>query len=125
MSRLAVGYLIYLTFAIAVTVFVGRTLHRHGRLFLIDVFHGQVALADAVNHLLLIGFYLLNLALVLLSLRSRTQLADPLAVATFLTDKLSCLLLVLGGMHFVNVTVLLAVRRHAWQTPAPLTTFLD
>ena len=54
-------YLGYLTLSIAVTVWVARTLHRNGRAFLVDAFHGQESLADSVNHLLVVGFYLINL----------------------------------------------------------------
>lgn len=111
MTRLAVGYLLYLLASAAITVYVGQTLHRHGRLFLIDVFHGQVAMADTVNHLLLVGFYLTNLAFVLLMLRSRGVLGDDLAIATFLSDKLGIVLTTLGLMHFFNVAVLMRVRR--------------
>jgi len=50
-------YLIYLAISIALTVWVARTLHKNGRVFLVDVFHGNEALADSVNHLLVVGFY--------------------------------------------------------------------
>lgn len=125
MSRLAVGYLLYLATAVLVTVFVGRTLFRHGRVFLTDCFPEQPALVEAVNRLLLVGFYLLNLSLVLLTLRERLSLPDNLAIATFLTDKLGRMLLVLGGMHFLNVAVLTACRTRARTTPTELTAFLD
>jgi hypothetical protein len=111
MTRLAVGYVIYLLASAGVTVCVGRTLHRHGRLFLIDVFHGDVSLAAPVNHLLLVGFYLVNVAFVLLMLRTRSPLMDDLAIATFVADKLGTVLTTLGAMHFVNVAVLLGARR--------------
>lgn len=125
MSRLAVGYVLYLTIAVAVTVFVGRTLYRHGRVFITECFPGQPELVDAVNRLLLVGFYLLNLSLVLLTLRERVSLPHNLAIATFLTDKLGRMLLVLGGMHFLNVAVLSIFRTRARNTPAELTAFLD
>lgn len=125
MTRLALAYLIYLLCSVAITVFVGQTLHRHGRLFLIDVFHGNVPLADTVNHLLLVGFYLVNIALVLLFLRSKAFLPDDLAVATFLSEKLAVVLTTLGVMHFFNVGVLMAVRCRIWDTPTEIATFVD
>ena len=54
-------YSAYLLLSIVVTVWVARTLHKNGRAFLVDAFHGQEALADSVNHLLVVGFYLINL----------------------------------------------------------------
>ena len=125
MTRIAVGYLIYLLLSVGITVVVGRTLHRHGRLFVINCVHGDVSLADRVNDLLLVGFYLTNLAFVLLMLRSNLYLEDDLAVATFVSDKLGVVLTTLGAMHFVNVAVLMIVRKHAWNTPMEVVTFLD
>ncbi len=115
MTRLAAAYVLYLLISLAITVFVGRTLHRHGRLLVLDALHGNVRLADTVNDLLLVGFYLLNAALVLMLMKSRAVLPDELSLATFLSDKLAVVLLTLGGMHFFNVAALLAVRRRAWR----------
>ena len=76
MTRLAAGYLAYLVISVGITRFVGKALHRHGRLFVIDALHGHVRLAETVNDLLLVGFYLLNLSLALFLLRSNAPLAD-------------------------------------------------
>ena len=57
-------YLIYLAISIALTVWVAQTLHKNGRIFLVDCFGGNEPMADSVNHLLLVGFYLINLGYV-------------------------------------------------------------
>src|SRR6185295_15719152 len=62
-------YLIYLAISVALTIWVARTLHKNGRVFLVDVFHGNDALADSVNHLLVVGFYLINFGYVTLALK--------------------------------------------------------
>ena len=62
-------YLLYLAISIALTVWVGRTLFKNGRVFLVDVFHGNESLADSVNHLLVVGFYLINFGYVSLALK--------------------------------------------------------
>src|SRR5687767_9378851 len=69
-------YGLYLGFSLALTVWVGRTLFRHGRLFLVRVFGGEEALADSVNHLLLTGWYLVNGGWVLNTVRDGTHLRD-------------------------------------------------
>src|SRR6266851_693191 len=61
-------YISYLAISLAVTVWVAHTLHKNGRIFLVDAFHGNEALADSVNHLLVVGFYLINLGYVALAL---------------------------------------------------------
>ena len=52
-------YAIYLTAAAILTVWVSSTLHKNGRVFLVSVFP-QEGLADSINHLLVVGFYLIR-----------------------------------------------------------------
>src|SRR5258708_33752367 len=70
-----VTYLLYLAISIALTVWVAHTLHKNGRIFLVDVFHGNEPLADSVNHLLVVGFYLINLGHVSLALKIGSTIA--------------------------------------------------
>ena len=104
------AYVVYLLISLGITVGVGQTLHRHGRLFVINCVQGNVDLADRVNDLLLVGFYLTNIAFVLLMLRSRGDATDWGRAVLLLTDKLGIVLTTLGIMHFFNVGVLFAIR---------------
>ena len=81
-------YLIYLLVAVPLTIWVARTLSRNGRIFLVDVFHGNEDFADAVNRLLVVGFYLVNLGFVTLFLRSGSAVADARGVFEQLSVKL-------------------------------------
>jgi hypothetical protein len=91
---------------------VARTLSRSGRVFLADVFHGSEKLADAVNHLLVVGFYLVNLGFVALWLRGGdTDVRDVRGIFTALSYKVGTVLLVLGVLHLLNVYVLNRIRR--------------
>ena len=62
-------YIIYLYVSVILTIWVARTLHQRGRVFLVDAFHGNEAVADSVNHLLVVGFYLINIGYVTLALK--------------------------------------------------------
>ena len=106
-------YLTYLGISIALTVWVARTLHRNGRLFLIDCLHGNTELADALNHLLVVGFYLINVGFVSLALRFGVRAEDLKEALESLSTKVGLVLLVLGCMHFFNLAVFSACRRHA------------
>ena len=53
-------YISYVVLSVVLTVWVAQTLHKNGRVFLVEVFSGNEALADSVNHLLVVGFYLIN-----------------------------------------------------------------
>jgi len=105
--------LAYLALSIAVTVWVARTLHRNGRVFLVDCFHGNTALADSINHLLVVGFYLINVGFVALALRVGVAAGNPQEALETLSTKVGLVLLVLGAMHFFNLGVFTTCRRRA------------
>ena len=106
-------YLIYLAISISLTIWVARTLHNNGRVFLVDVFHGNEALADSVNHLLVVGFYLINFGYVSLALKLGYEVATAQAAMEALSVKIGMVLIVLGGMHFFNLFVFSRMRRRS------------
>jgi len=114
-----VMYLVYIAVSIALTVWVARTLHRNGRVFLVDVFHGNETLADSVNHLLVVGVYLINLGYIAMMLRLGYDLKDTRAAIEALSLKLGYVLLILGFMHLLNVFVFNRMRRNAILDNAP------
>ncbi|MCL3995169.1 hypothetical protein [Streptomyces lavenduligriseus] len=111
MDRTVIAYVIYLVVSIGLTVWVARTLSRNGRIFLADVLRGDERLADAVNHLLVVGFYLVNLGFVALYLSDDDTVQDTRGIFEALSTKLGVVLLVLGAMHLGNVYVLNRIRR--------------
>jgi len=113
------GYFAYLAVSLTVTVWVARTLHRRGRIFLVDAFHGQEELADSINHLLVVGFYLINVGYVAFALRSYDNPANLRQTIELVSDKLGSVLLVLGLMHFFNLYVFSRIRRRAQEATAP------
>lgn len=115
MDHLVATYLAYVLLAVPLTIWVGRTLYRSGRVFLLDVFGGDEELAGAVNHLLVVGFYLLNLGYVLLALRIGDAVVTTQAAVEALSVKLGAVSLVLGGIHLANLYVLNKLRRRAVQ----------
>jgi len=113
MTLIVWTHLAYLAISIAITVWVARTLHRNGRVFLVDCFHGNTELADSINHLLVVGFYLINVGFVSLALRFGVTAGIPQEALESLSTKIGLVLLVLGGMHFFNLAVLTTCRRRA------------
>ncbi|MEV7168984.1 hypothetical protein AB0O18_04750 [Streptomyces sp. NPDC093224] len=111
MDLTVVAYVVYLLISIGLTVWVARTLSRNGRVFIGDVLHGNEKLADAVNQLLVVGFYLVNIGFVTLFLRSDTEIATARELFEALSVKLGVVLLVLGVMHLGNVWALNKMRR--------------
>ena len=112
------AYAVYLAVSLTVTMWVARTLHRNGRVFLVDAFHGNAELADSVNQLLVVGFYLINVGYVTLVLSTTASLTDLRHAIELVCDKLGVVLLVLGIMHFFNLLVLHKMRRRGQEHAA-------
>lgn len=123
------SHIIFLSIAAAITVFVGRTLFKSGRIFLLQIFDGNAVTADAINRLLLSGYYLVNLACAALSLKLGTHADTLIELIERLSTNIGALMVLLGSMHFLNVVVLLAVRdrraRSIAREPLEITEFLD
>jgi hypothetical protein len=110
MDIVVTTYFVYLAVSIALTVWVGRTLHQNGRVFLVDVFRGRMDLADSVNHLLVVGFYLINFGFVCWTLEVGYTIRDTRGSIEALSAKVGLVLLVLGLMHFFNLLVFSRMR---------------
>ena len=113
MNETVISYGLYLVIAISMTIWVAKTLYKTGRIFLVDCFHGNAELADSVNHLLVVGFYLVNIGFVSLYLKTDTELLGARGVFEGLSGKMGVVLLMLGAMHFFNLYVFTKVRRRA------------
>ncbi len=122
MNPVICTYIAYLGISVALTVWVARTLHKNGRIFLVDSFHGNEQLADSINHLLLVGFYLINIGYVTLALKYGDKPQNFQEALEALSTKVGAVLLILGAMHFFNLYVFSKMRRRALLqgTPPPI-----
>ena len=111
-------YLTYSAVAIALVMWLARTLFRNGEVFLEDVFEDNPRMAQSVNRLLVTGFYMLNLGYAALLLQSNSA-PDPVTAVEVLVRKLGVLLLSLGVLHFVNMYVFFRIRRRATAAVLP------
>ena len=107
---LVAGYSTYLAVSIGLTLWVGQTLKRNGVAFLHETFLGKDHLAESVNHLLVVGFYLINIGDVALELRERGTVSNLQQVFEAVSAKLGVVFLVVGAMHFFNVYLFNRIR---------------
>jgi len=110
-----ITYLIYLPLSVALTVWVGTTLFKNGRIFLIEIFKGNRDHADSVNRLLLVGFYLINFGYTLYMLETWRTINHAQDLIEVLSVKLGGIVIILGLMHFFNLFVLFKMRKKATQ----------
>ena len=115
MNNFILTYAVYLTISIALTIWVARVLFKNGRIFLVDIFHGNTELADSVNKLLVVGFYLINIGYMSLALKEAGFIPNIQVVVEVLSFKLGWIILILGGMHFLNLAIFFKLRNRAQQ----------
>ncbi|MCK6446659.1 MAG: hypothetical protein L6Q99_09735 [Planctomycetes bacterium] len=113
---LLLAYGAYLVLSLAATLWVGRSLYRNGRVFLAEVFRDP-EFADAVNRLLLVGFYLVNVGAIALRLSDvrffgvgAPAADDPVRWVEVVANKFGGTLLILGVLHVVNLGLLTLIR---------------
>lgn len=106
-------YACYLLITIALTIWVARALFRNGKVFLVDIFHGNLELAQAVNNLLLVGFYLVNIGYAVYTLRVADATVGVREMIELLSLKIGAIILILGGMHFLNMFIFFRLRKRA------------
>lgn len=111
-SLLVPVYLAYAVITLTLTIWLARTLFKNGAVFLEDVFKDTPKMADAVNRLLVVGFYLMNLGYAALLMKAGGA-ATPVQAAEVLAWKLGGLLVSLGLMHFANMYLFYRIRRRA------------
>ena len=113
MNYTILTYSMYLPVTIMLTIWVAKTLFNNGRVLLLEIFHQDVTLADSVNKLLLVGFYLVNIGYAVYTLKIWHTIESAQEIIEILSVKVGWIILVLGAMHFFNLFVLFTLRRKA------------
>jgi hypothetical protein len=113
MNYFILTYAVYLVISIALTIWVANVLFKNGRIFLVDIFHGNTELADSVNKLLVVGFYLINVGYMSLALKEAGLIQNLQEVVEVLSHKVGWIILILGAMHFLNLIVFFKLRNKA------------
>ena len=107
------SFMAYIAITIAMTIWVARTLSTNGLVFLVEAFGAQKDLAHSINHMLVVGFYLINIGFVLVALRYGARPCDLAGAIEYVSTKVGFAMLVLGAMHFTLMYVIAKYGRHA------------
>lgn len=114
-------YLVYAAIAVGLVVWLARTLHKNGAVFLRDVFDDN-EMAGAVNHLLVVGFYLLNMGYALLLYKLDSNYSDNIDAFNDLVSRIGTLVVSLGVIHLFNMLVFWRIRNHKSRSIVPTPT---
>ncbi len=103
--RSELNYAIYVVVSIVMTIWVARTLSKNGEVFLVKCFGQDEVLAKSTNHLLVVGFYLINIGLIAVRLDG-WQISSTEPLIAFVGSKIGVSALILGLMHFFNMAMI-------------------
>lgn len=97
------SYIIFLTLMIFIIVYVGRYFYTNGRVFIISLFNNNIALADQVNKLLLIAYYLFNIGYAFMKLKQWQHIINIENLLATLARNVAILIIILAVTHYFNM----------------------
>lgn len=109
------AYILYFLITYFITVHTGLSFYRNGRIYILNMLEGNEALTGYINRLLLIGYYLLNLGYVAVSVNEWEEIYNAAQMASLLALKVGAIMLLLACIHFVNMAVILYIGRKQHQ----------
>lgn len=103
-------YAIYLLITFFITVRVGWICYKNG-IHYIQAEINDLQLAESINKILLVGYYLFNLGYATLMIYSWNTIYTYPALIESLSSKSAYIVLSLGIMHYCNITIIYLIRK--------------
>ncbi len=114
------AYCVYLPITLLLTHFVAKTLFMNGRVFMLDIFNQQEAIAESTNNLFKVGFYLINIGFALWFLKIYSYDAKTIqSVFEILSFKVGGFSIYLGIMLFLNLFMFFRGRKKSRENRMP------
>lgn len=105
------AYVIYLVITYLIAVHVGLSFYRNGRIYILNLFHGDEKLTDFINRILLTGYYLLNLGYAALMISTWKTISTWTEVVSTIAAMTGKIMLVLAMIHFCNMLVIFFISK--------------
>ncbi|MES2382029.1 MAG: hypothetical protein V4538_13365 [Bacteroidota bacterium] len=102
-NMLIAAYGVYLPVTLFLTYYVAKTLFNNAKIFMLDIFKGRTEIAESTNHLLRVGFYLLNIGFAMLMLKTNYSVDSGQTLLEVLSLKIGGFSIYLGLMLFLNL----------------------
>ena len=114
-TKTLLAYCIYLPVAIALTIYVSKTLFKNSLVYMTDIFKGREEIAKGTNKLFETGFYLLNIGFALLIMEMYLYTDSYQVMIEELSSKIGGFAIYLGIMLFINLYLFFRRKRKANQ----------
>lgn len=100
---MSMTHAVYLITSVAAVVWVAFTLRRRGEVFLMARYRDNELLAASFSHLLSVGFYLVHVGGVMLTLRFGGHADDTTELIEVVSTKVGLVLVTLAVSHFAHL----------------------
>lgn len=104
------AYCIYGIITIYVCVYVGLQFHKNGYYYIVSIFEEE-KISNAINNLLLIGYYLVNIGYTIYSISQWNTIENFKQLIDNLSTKLAFIFIVLAVLNVINIAVLSFFRK--------------
>ena len=100
------AYIIYLALMVFIIVYVGRHFYNNGRIFILSLLQGNIALTDYINKLLLVAYYLFNIGYTFIKLKHWQKIGSIESLFSSLSVNIGALILILAFTHYLNMVTI-------------------
>ena len=107
-----IAYCIYGIITVFITVFVGKQFHNNGYYYIISIFEAE-KISNAINNLLLIGYYLVNIGFAIYKISDWQKLYNIKDLIENLSSNIAFIVILLAILNFVNIAVLSIFRKQS------------
>lgn len=101
------SYALFFPAMVGIAVYVAQVCHRNGRLWMLRIFDNEAHFVDAVNNILLVGCYVVNIGYIALVLSLWEPVTTVPQMLGVLSQRIALILFTLAGLHYQNIAVLL------------------
>ncbi len=98
-----IAYLVYGLIILPVIIFVGRSCHLNGKPFIMHFAKDQKSIGNSISHLLLIGYYLVNIGFTIYIVSKWKQLGSNQETLESICIHIGAILLILAVLHYLNI----------------------
>lgn len=97
------AYIIFLAVMVFIIGYVGRHFFINGKVFIRSIMNENRTLADHVNQLLLLAYYLFNIGYAFIKLRYWPKINNPELLVSSLAFNIGILIFILAVTHYFNM----------------------
>ena len=101
-----VAYLMYFAITFLIIVKVGRICYTNGNVYVAQLIPNHEDLCKKVNHLLLIGYYLLNIGYCTMTIMSWETIVSFSQLVEVISFRTSLIIMIIAIMHYLNILIL-------------------